>query len=166
MTATPRLELIAAMAANGVIGRGGELPWRLPDDLKRFRQLTLGHPVIMGRKTYDSIGKPLPGRVNIVVSAQLREPPHPDVTLACSLDEALALAAPAARVFVIGGATIYESALQLSAKLHLTELDEAVAGDTFFPPFDRSQWRLIEDLRHERDDRHAHAFHLRTYVRA
>jgi dihydrofolate reductase len=165
-TSKPRLELIAAMAANGVIGRGGQLPWHLPDDLNRFKQLTLGHPIIMGRKTYDSMGRPLPGRVNIVVSAQLREPPHAQVKLASSLDEAIALAAPAERVFVIGGAMIYESALPRTHILHLTELDESVEGDTFFPPFDRSQWRVLENVVHDRDDRHAYAFHFRTFARA
>jgi dihydrofolate reductase len=163
-----RLELIAAVAANRVIGRGGQLPWHLPDDLKRFKQLTTGHPIIMGRKTYESIGRPLPGRLNIVVSASLSSPPHADVTVARSLDDAIraaAAATSASRAFIIGGAALYAAALPHVEVMHLTELDEAVDGDTFFPPFDRTQWRLVEEIDHGHDDRHSIRFHFRTYVR-
>ena len=164
---SPRLELIVAMAANRVIGRGGQLPWRLPDDLKRFKQLTLGHPVIMGRKTFESIGKPLPGRRNIVVSTTMSAPPHADVDLAPSLDAAVDLAAAggAERAFVIGGGVLYAAALPRADVMHLTEIDAAVEGDTFFPPFDRSQWRLAHEIRHERDEHHLHAFRFCTYQR-
>lgn len=163
---TPRLALIAAVAANGVIGRGGQLPWHLPDDLKRFKQLTMGHPIIMGRKTWESIGKPLPGRQNIVVSRTWDERPHPAVAVAGSLDDAIALAAASPPpAFVIGGAALYADALPRVDVLHLTELDDAVEGDRFFPPFDRSQWRLVEEIRHDADDRHAISFGFRTYVR-
>ncbi|MEA2707465.1 MAG: dihydrofolate reductase [Phycisphaerales bacterium] len=165
--APPRLELIVAMAANRVIGRGGQLPWRLPDDLKHFKQLTTGHPIIMGRRTYESIGKPLPGRRNIVISKTLAQPPSTGVELARSVDDALTIvaAASASRAFIIGGAVLYAAALPRVQVMHVTELDEAVDGDTFFPPVDRSQWRLRDDIRHERDDRHAFAFSFRTYVR-
>jgi dihydrofolate reductase len=164
--ASPRLELIVAMAANRVIGRGGQLPWHLPDDLKRFKQLTMGHPIIMGRRTYESIGRPLPGRRNIVVSATLTKPPLEGVELADSLDTALALAADSAtRAFIIGGGVLYAAAMAHVQLMHVTELDDPVEGDAFFPPFDRSQWRLVEEIRHERDDRHAFSFHFRTYAR-
>jgi dihydrofolate reductase len=159
-----RLELIVAMAANRVIGRGGQLPWHLPDDLKHFKQLTLGHPIIMGRKTYESIGKPLPGRRNIVVSAMLTKPPHPDVVLARSLEEAASLA-DAGVAFIIGGAALYAAAMPLVQTMHLTELDVAVEGDTFFPRFDKSGWRIISETRHEGDERHAFSFNCRTYWR-
>ena len=159
-----RLELIAAMAANRVIGRGGQLPWHLPDDLKHFKELTLGHPIIMGRRTYESIGRPLPGRRNIVVSANLSAPPHPDVVLARSLDEAASLAG-AAVAFIIGGASLYAAAIPRVEVMHLTELDAAVEGDALFPPFDKSAWRITTETRHERDDRHAFSFHFRSYAR-
>src|SRR5687767_6625673 len=136
----PRLELIAAMASNRVIGRGGQLPWHLPDDLKRFKQLTLGHAIIMGRNTYASIGRPLPGRQNIVVSSTLETPPHPAIGLVGSLDDAVALAGRSpSPAFIIGGAALYDAALPRVAVMHLTELDEPVDGDTFFPQFDKAQ---------------------------
>jgi dihydrofolate reductase len=156
--------LIVAIAANRVIGRGGQLPWHLPDDLKRFKQLTMGHPIIMGRKTYESIGKPLPGRRNIVVTASWSAPPHPEVILARSLDEATSQAG-AGVAFIIGGAALYAAAMPRVAVMHVTELHDAVEGDTFFPTFDPSAWRLTSKTRHERDDRHAFAFSFRTYIR-
>lgn len=161
-----RLELIVAMAANRVIGRGGQLPWHLPDDLKHFKQLTLGHPIIMGRKTYESIGRPLPGRRNIVVSSTLPAPPHDNVDLARSLDDAIRIAAAAAaRAFVIGGAVLYAAALPRVNVMHITELDEPVEGDTFFPQFDASAWRLSGEVRHGADERHAIPFRFCTYER-
>jgi dihydrofolate reductase len=165
-TSSPRLELIVAMAANGVIGRGGKLPWHLPDDLKHFKQLTLGHPIIMGRKTYESIGKLLPGRRNIIVSATVTKPPLERVELARSLDDAIALAASSAsRAFIIGGGILYAAAMPRVEVMHVTELDDPVEGDAFFPPFDRSQWRVLEEFRHERDDRHDFSFRFCTYAR-
>jgi dihydrofolate reductase len=161
-----RLELIVAMAANRVIGRDGRLPWHLPDDLKRFKQLTMGHPIVMGRKTYESIGRPLPGRQNIVVSRTWDERPHPAVAVAGSLDDALALAAASASPgFIIGGAVLYAAAMPCVEVMHVTQLDEAVEGDAVFPEFDASQWQLTEEIRHDRDDRHAYSFSFRTYGR-
>jgi dihydrofolate reductase len=163
MSAPAELHVIAAVAANGVIGRGGQLPWHLPDDLKHFKQLTLNHAVIMGRRTYESIGRPLPQRRSIVVSRSLSKAPHPQVELAASLHHAIHMTQDIA--FVIGGAMLYAEAIPRAAILHLTELDEAVEGDTSFPPFDRSGWRAVEELHHPRDDRHALAFTFRTYRR-
>jgi dihydrofolate reductase len=162
--AVPQLELIVALAANGVIGRGGTLPWRLPDDLKHFKTMTMGHPILMGRRTYESIGKPLPGRRSIVVSTTMTTAPAPGVEVVCSLDDAVRLVA-AAPAFVIGGAALYEAALPRCNRVHLTELDVPVDGDTFFPAFDRSEWRLETESRHEPDGRHAMGFWFRTYVR-
>jgi dihydrofolate reductase len=160
------LELVVAVAANGVIGRGGQLPWHLPDDLKHFKALTMGHPILMGRRTYESIGKPLPGRRSIVVSTTMTTPPAAGVELAKSLDDAINLASTApGPAFVIGGAGLYDAALPRADVLHVTELDDAVEGDTHFPPIDRSRWRVAAETRHERDDRHAHAFWFRTYER-
>ncbi len=139
------LVLIVAMARNGVIGRDNALPWHIPADLKRFKRLTVGKPVIMGRKTFESIGKPLPGRHNIVLS---RDPgwTAPGVSLAANLAEAVAAAGldPRARaegIFVIGGASVYAQALPSATRLEITEVDAAPEGDTVFPAFDRSRWR-------------------------
>ena len=130
--------MIAAMARKRVIGRENAMPWHLPEDLKHFKRLTLGHPVVMGRKTYESIGRPLPGRENIVItrSASLA---LPGVRVVTSLNEALELT-QGKPAFVIGGAEIYRLALPLADCLHLTEIDIDVDGDTFFPEFDRSEW--------------------------
>jgi dihydrofolate reductase len=164
----PELHVIAAVARNGVIGRGGQLPWHLPDDLKAFKQLTMGHPIIMGRRTFESIGKALPGRRSIVVSTQLSHPPCEGVEIARSLDQAIEIAAKdPGPAFVIGGAALYAAALERASGLHLTEVDADVEGDTFFPPFDRSQWRLlVKHLQHPKDERHALKFTFCTYRRA
>jgi dihydrofolate reductase len=168
MTAGPRLEVVAAVAANGVIGRGGQLPWRLPDDLRHFKALTLGHPVIMGRRTFESIGRPLPGRLNVVVSATLAAPPAAGVEVAASLEHALRVAASssaAGPVFVIGGAALYEAAIPRAAVLHLTEVDADVEGDAVFPAWDRSRFGLSAQVDHPADDRHEFAFRFCTYER-
>jgi dihydrofolate reductase len=140
---TPRLSLIAALAANGVIGRDNGMPWHLPEDLKRFRALTTGHPILMGRKTWDSLGRPLPGRTSIVISRQAGLD-LPGALVACSLDEALQLAAASEggeQAFVIGGAQLYALALPRTDELLLTEIAAPFDGDTSFPEFDRSAWR-------------------------
>ena len=135
-----RVYLVAAVAANGVIGAGGRLPWRLPEDLRHFRELTLGHPVIMGRKTWESFGKPLPGRENIVVTRTTGYE-APGAHLASSLEAALALCAGEPLAFVIGGSELYAAALPLADGLVLTEIRRDYAGDVRFPEFDRSAWR-------------------------
>lgn len=162
----PRLELVAALATNGVIGREGKLPWHLPDDLRHFKALTMGHPVIMGRRTFESIGRALPGRQSIVVSTTLGSSPVEGVELARSLDEAMLLAtAFPPPAFVIGGSMLYAEALPRVAVMHLTELDEAFEGDTFFPTIAPSDWRLIREDRHERGERHPVGFRFCTYER-
>ena len=147
--------LIAAVAENGVIGRDNRLPWRIPEDLRRFRAITLGHPVVMGRRTWDSLGKALPGRANIVVSANpdLRDEgaeAMPD--LATALARARALAGPDAPVFVIGGARLYAEALPLARRLYLTRVHRAYPGDAFFPAFDAANWREVEREDHPESD--------------
>ena len=136
----PLLSLVAAMARNRVIGRENRLPWRLPGDLKRFRRLTMGAPVVMGRKTYESIGRPLPGRRNIVVTRQ-RGLSWPGCATAHSLADALALSGDAAETFVIGGAELYRDALPLADRLYLTLIDADWEGDVHFPEVDFSAWR-------------------------
>lgn len=136
----PRVYLVAAVAANGVIGAQGKLPWHLPEDLKHFKALTLGHPVIMGRKTWESLGKALPGRDNIVVT---RTPGYdaPGASVASSLDGALALCAGEPTVFVIGGAELYAEALPVADGLVLTEIQRDYSGDARFPDYNSAAWR-------------------------
>jgi len=135
-----RMVLVAAVARNGVIGSGGKLPWRLPEDLRHFKELTLGHPVIMGRKTWESLGKPLPGRENIVVT-RARGYDAPGAHVAASLDAALALCAGESVAFVIGGGELYAAALPIADAMALTEIGRDYAGDASFPQFDRAAWR-------------------------
>lgn len=135
-----RVYLVAAVAANGVIGAHGKLPWHLPEDLRHFKALTLGHPVVMGRKTWESLGRALPGRENIVVT---RAPGYaaPGASVASSLEAALALCAGEPTVFVIGGGELYAEALPLADGLVLTEIQRDYAGDARFPDYDRAAWR-------------------------
>jgi dihydrofolate reductase len=135
----PKIVLVVAMARNRVIGKDGALPWHLPEDLKRFRRLTMGHPIIMGRKTHDSIGRPLPGRRNIVVSR------NPDLEIdgvetATSLQSALAMVADCDTAFVIGGEQIYQAALPLADRIELTLIDSDFEGDARFPEIDPVEW--------------------------
>jgi len=139
--APPRLALVAALARNGVIGVRNALPWRLPDDLRRFRALTTGHAVIMGRRTFESIGRALPGRQNIVVTS--RPLGRDDVATAPSLADALAQVSMPLPAFCIGGGELYRAALPLADRLYLTEIDRDVEGDTFFPPLDPRDWREV-----------------------
>jgi dihydrofolate reductase len=159
-----RISLIAAVSSNGVIGRGGKLPWHLSADLRRFKQLTMGHPIIMGRKTYESIGRPLPGRTTIVVS---RQPDfHPTgVYVARSLPNALQQASSSDEAFVVGGAQIYAAALPTADRLYLTEVEADVDGDTFFPALDQTAWQLVEQSDHPADDRNSFACRFLVYDR-
>lgn len=144
-----KLSIVAAVARNGVIGRGGDIPWRLPEDMARFRELTTGHAVVMGRRTWDSLPdrfRPLPGRRNVVVT---RNPAwHAEgAERAGSLSDALEILAEAPYVFVIGGAQLYAEAIPFSDELLLTEIDLDVEGDTFFPAWDRAAFDEVS--RHE-----------------
>jgi dihydrofolate reductase len=140
----PLVSLVVAAAANGVIGRENRMPWHLPEDLAHFKRLTLGHPVVMGRKTYESIiatlGKPLPGRTNIVVTRQAGYE-APGCVVVPSLEAGLAAAREAEEIFVIGGAEIYRLALGRADRVHLTRIDAAFEGDTTFPALDPARWR-------------------------
>jgi dihydrofolate reductase len=141
-----RLSAIVAMAANRCIGKDNTLPWRLPADLKRFKQLTMGHTLVMGRKTYESIGRPLPGRTMVVVTRQRDYAPE-GVQVAHSLEEALELAR-GDEVFIAGGADLYRQTMDRLRRLYLTRLDRQYEGDTFFPEVDLSGWRLVEEEHH------------------
>ncbi len=137
---SPRIAIIAAVGRNGAIGARGALPWRLSSDMKRFKALTLGKPLIMGRKTFESIGRPLPRRQVIVIT---RDPgwARPDVTVAHDFDAALAAAAGAPDIMIGGGGEIYRLALPLATRLHITEVDLAPAADARFPVIDPRLWR-------------------------
>jgi dihydrofolate reductase len=136
----PRICLIAAMAANRVIGRSNALPWRLPADLKHFKALTMGHPVVMGRKTYESIGRPLPGRRNLVITRN-RAYSAPGCEIVHSLDAAVAACRGAGEIFIIGGAELYRESLPRAHCLEFTEIHADFEGDASFPRYAPNQWR-------------------------
>ena len=157
--ATPELVLIAAVARNGIIGGGNRLPWQLPEDMQFFKSATLGHAVIMGRKTWESLPekfRPLPGRRNIVVTRNAGYG-APGASVVTSLPDAMAAAA-GSEAFVIGGAELYRAALALADRLQLTEIDADFAGDTWFPARDSAQWREVAREAHADGDGLAYAF--------
>jgi dihydrofolate reductase len=152
------ISLIAAMDQEWGIGKGGQVPWHLGADLQRFKRLTLGHPVIMGRKTFASIGRALPGRTNIVITRQ-RSLEAPDCQVVSSLDRALKLAEQggACEAFVIGGGEIYAQALPRAGRLYLTRLDTLAGCDVFFPAFDSAEWQEIERSENPADEKNQYA---------
>lgn len=166
MSAAPALTLIAARDRRGAIGRAGALPWHLPDDLKRFKALTLGKPILMGRRTAASLGRALPGRLNLVLTRSGRAP-FAGMQAVASLDAAFAVAGDVQELCVIGGGEIYALTLPRATRLHLTEVDTVVAGaDAFFPAFPRADWREVARVRHSADARHALAFDFVELQRA
>ena len=163
------LSIIVAVAENGVMGSNNQLPWRLPDDLKHFKALSLGKPIVMGRKTFDSIGRPLPGRLNIVIS---RQPglEIPGCRVVTSIDEAIAAAQPApgmpaTEIVIVGGAEIYRQVLPQVQIIHLTRVHADVPGDVVFPKLREGEWREVAKEYHPADERHAHAFTFSTLQR-
>jgi dihydrofolate reductase len=158
------VSLVAAMSEKRVIGKNGQLPWHLPKDLQHFKKLTVDRTVIMGRKTFDEIKRPLDNRRNVVITRNPGFQPH-GVTIVPSLDEALALGATETEVFVIGGGEIFRLALPRADRLYLTVIHARIEGDTWFPAFDSAAWVLEEEERHEADDKHAYAFSFRRYQR-
>ena len=158
-----RIAFVVAFDRNKVIGKGGALPWKLPDDMKHVRELTIGKPLIMGRRTYDSIGRPLPQRTNIVLT---RDPSfHPDgVRVARTPDEALKIAGDAPEVIVFGGADVFRQFLPMAERIYLTQVDADVGGDTFFD-FGGTNWRVLENTAHPADERHAYPFNFITLER-
>ena len=162
-----RIALIAALDRRLAIGRGNALPWHLPDDLARFKALTLGKPVLMGRKTAESLGRALPKRRNLVLTRR-GEAPHPGMQAVASLDEALALAdVDGGELWVIGGGEVYALAMPRATALYLTHVHADVdAADAHFPRFDAAAWREVHRERHPADARHAFAFDFVDYLRA
>lgn len=162
------ISLIAAVSANSVIGKKGvkELLWHLPDDFKYFKNLTTGKPIIMGRTTYETIGKPLPNRTNIVLTKRA-DYKVDGVTVVHTVDEALAAANQSnpEEIMIIGGAQIYQLFLPLTKRIYLTDIDTKVDGDIYFPEFDRSKWHETSSEKHAIDDRHAYSFRFITLER-
>ena len=160
----PAVGIVVALDRRGVIGRDGGLPWHLPADLQHFKAITLGKPIIMGRRTHESIGRVLPGRRNLVVS---RQPGYVAAGCECyaSLTAALAACADCAEAMVVGGAALYAEALALADRLYLTEVEADVIGDVYFPPWDAAAWRELECEAHTADARHMHAYRFRVLER-
>jgi dihydrofolate reductase len=152
-----RISIVVAAAENGVIGAGNALPWHLPDDLKRFKALTMGKPILMGRKTHESIGRPLPGRTNIVISRQ-RSLALPGCVVVSSLEEAKRAAGAAEELAIIGGAELYAQAISFVDVIHMTRVHAEVDGDAYFPPLAADAWCEKTIATHPADERHAFAF--------
>lgn len=159
------LSLIVAVSENGVIGRSGDLPWHLSADLRRFKQLTMGHTLVMGRKTYESIGRPLPGRSSVVITRNTAYHAQGCRTVS-SLDAALQVAGDDSELFVIGGQQIYRLALPYADRLYWTQVHAEIEGDTFFPEVDWDAWEIIENERHPADAKNEFAFSFQVYQRA
>lgn len=145
-----RLTLVVAMAANGIIGRDGDMPWRLSSDLKHFRRVTMGKPVVMGRRTLEAVGKPLPGRPNLIVSRSLTDPPedttvYPDLPAAIAAARRIAAETGADEVIIGGGGQIYAETIDQADRLVVTHVDLAVDGDTAFPAIDPAVWRVVAE---------------------
>ena len=160
----PELELVVAVAANGVIGRNNALPWHLPADLRHFRRLTTGHAMVMGRKTWASIGRPLPERQSIVITRD-RDFAAIGATVVHSLDDALRASTLPGPVYCIGGAAIFRDALPRARRLHMTELAESFAGDVFLPAYDRTEWQETWRETHPAGTDAPFAFAFVTYDR-
>ena len=152
-----RINLIVAASTNNVIGVAGDLPWRLPDDLRRFKQITTGHPIVMGRLTFESIGQPLPGRQNIVVTRNAAFA-APGCDVATSPANAIDVAGDATELMVIGGSHIYREFLPLAARVYMTRVHADIDGDAHFPVLEDAEWQETSRESHAADDRHAFAF--------
>lgn len=157
------ISIIVAVARNGVIGDRNSLLWHISEDLRNFRRVTSGHPVVMGRNTFLSLGRPLPGRTNVVVSRTAGE--IEGCRVVRSLEEAFSLFAADEEVFVIGGAQVYAQAMPLAERLYLTRVEHDYEGDTSFPAWDRTQWRLVSEERFERGEKYPYPFAIELYER-
>jgi dihydrofolate reductase len=158
------VSIIAAMDRNRLIGNNNQLPWHLPADLAHFKAVTMGKPVIMGRKTYESIGRPLPGRTNIVLTRSADFQPE-GVLVAASLEKALETVVAEDEVMIIGGSSVYEHALPLADRLYLTCVENSYQGDAWFPDFDIEEWQLIASEEHRADAKNSSDYRFVTYRR-
>ena len=158
------ISLIVAMTENDVIGRGGDMPWRMSDDLRRFKKITMGHHILMGRKTYESIGRPLPGRTSVVISRTANYDEE-NVLVARSLEEAFSLAEDDSEIFVTGGAQVFALALPQVQRIYLTRIHCTLEGDTFFPKVDLRQWNTVSSESHTADERNDFDYSFEIYER-
>ena len=159
-----QLAIIVAMAQNRTIGINNTLPWRIPEDLKHFKALTMGHHMVMGRKTFDSIGKPLPGRTTVVVTRDCNLKIEGCI-MAHSLNEAIVACAGDEQIFVVGGAELYQQAMPLVDTLYITEIRQDVGGDAHFPDFNRDEWLEVSREIHHQETPQSLAYHFVTYQR-
>ena len=164
MRGNSRISLIVAMGKNGVIGANGRIPWHLPNELKLFKSLTMGHHIVMGRKTYDSIARLLPGRTTVIVTRQ-RDYAVPGAVVANSVSEALDACRGDDEIFVIGGADLFRETLPIADRLYLTVVDAEPEGDTFMPELDMTQWRETSAEHFPADEKHVHAYRFAVYDR-
>lgn len=158
------ISIIVAVAENGVIGGGNSLLWHISEDLQRFKRITTGHPVVMGRKTFESLGRPLPNRRNVVITRSTEYKPE-GVEVVHSLEEALTLFTPDEEVFITGGGEIYRQALPVTDKLYITIVHRPYEGDTTFPEIDPTQWNKVFEEHHENGKNFPHAFEYIDYER-
>lgn len=161
----PRISLLVAMAKNRVIGANGGIPWHLPSELKLFKSLTMGHHMVMGRKTYESINRLLPGRTTVIVTRQ-RDYTIPGAIVVHSVKEALDASKGDEEIFVIGGADLFRETLPIANRIYLTIVDAEPAGDTFMPEFDMGEWQETSSRSFEPDEKHVHGYHFAIYDRS
>jgi dihydrofolate reductase len=160
-----RLIIIAAAAENNALGKDNDLVWHLPDDFKRFKALTTGHKIIMGRKTLESFPKALPNREHIAITRDTNYTPKFPCTVVHSLEQAIDLVDDNETAFIIGGGEIYKQSMAVATDMELTRVHDTFEADTFFPEIDANQWRLVKEEHHPKDDRHQYAFTYLTYTK-
>lgn len=158
------ITVIAAVAENNALGKENQLLWHLPDDFKRFKSLTSGHYIIMGRKTFESFPKPLPNRTHVIISRQANYQPEGCIVVN-SLEQAMEACPKTEEVFIIGGGEIYRQSIAVADKLDLTKVHASFEADTYFPGVDLSKWQLVFEEHHAKDERHDFAFTFQTYLR-
>ncbi|WP_313808031.1 dihydrofolate reductase [Flavobacterium sp.] len=159
------LTLIAAAAENNAIGKDNDLLWHLPDDFKHFKQITSGHYIIMGRKTFESFPKPLPNRTHVIITRQKDYDAPEDCIVVSSLKKAIAVCPENEAVFVIGGGEIYKQAIEIADKIELTRVHAEFDADTFFPEINDKDWELVSENHHPKDEKHQFSFSFLTYIR-
>jgi dihydrofolate reductase len=159
------ISFIVAMDENGVIGKENHLPWRLPEDLKFFKRTTMGHVIVMGRRTFESIGKPLPGRINVVLTRNDHFRAE-GCKIVHSPEDVLAMSKQYEEIFIIGGASIFQIFLPYAERLYMTKIHHEFAGDTYFPEMNWSEWRLVETKKGKRDEQNPYDYEFQLYIRS
>jgi len=157
------ITLIAAAAENNALGKDNGLLWHLPDDFKHFKQITTGHYIVMGRKTFESFPKPLPNRTHIIITRQNDYPVPEGCHVVNSLQKAIGICPKDEEIFIIGGGEIYNQSLKIADRIELTRVHASFEADTFFPEIDENEWELISEKLHPKDEKHAYSFTFQTY---